>query len=119
MRNANVPIVVDADGLWLLTHNPKLIHGYQKAVLTPNATEFSRLAMAVLKRPHVTADCGQGISHGLSHGHGSAQTAADAAIVGEVARAMGGVTIVHKGQVDIIANGKYTERCSEEGCPRR
>jgi ATP-dependent NAD(P)H-hydrate dehydratase len=38
----NIPIVIDADGLWHLTNNPGLIKGYRRAVLTPNALEFSR-----------------------------------------------------------------------------
>ena len=34
-------------------------------------------------------------------------------------RALGGVTIVHKGSVDVISDGKFTEKCVDEGCPRR
>lgn len=36
------------DGLWLIAQQPALIHGYQKAVLTPNHVEFSRLWDAVV-----------------------------------------------------------------------
>lgn len=43
----------------------------------------------------------------------------DPQLVGEVARALGGVTIVHKGSTDFISNGKFTEDCSSDGCPRR
>lgn len=31
------------DGLFLITNEPEIICGYQRAVLTPNAIEFSRL----------------------------------------------------------------------------
>ncbi len=49
----NIPIVIDADGLWHLTNNPGVIKGYRRAVLTPNALEFSRLVHSVLKRGDV------------------------------------------------------------------
>ena len=53
--------------------------GYRRAVLTPNAVEFSRLVHSVLKR---------GDAHPTPH--------PDPALVAEVATALGGVTIVHK-----------------------
>uniref|UniRef100_A0A9L0IX91 ATP-dependent (S)-NAD(P)H-hydrate dehydratase n=1 Tax=Equus asinus TaxID=9793 RepID=A0A9L0IX91_EQUAS len=43
----DVPVVIDADGLWLIAEQPALIQGYQKAVLTPNHAEFRRLSEAV------------------------------------------------------------------------
>lgn len=36
------------DGLWLIAQWPDIIHGYQKAVLTPNHVEFTRLWEAVV-----------------------------------------------------------------------
>ena len=33
-----------------MNQNPALVQGYPKAVLTPNAMEFSRLVKAVLQR---------------------------------------------------------------------
>jgi len=71
-------------------------------VLTPNAMEFSRLVKVVLKRADARPDNNP-----------------DAALVGELSRALGGVTIVHKGSVDVISDGKFTEKCVDEGCPRR
>ena len=96
--------MIDADGLWHLINCPSIIHGYTKAVLTPNAMEFSRLMHTVLKTgpeppPPTNAP--------------SAET------VGDVARALGGVTIVHKGVQDVVSNGTFTERVVDEGCPRR
>ena len=38
--------MVDADGLWHLASNPSILHGYPRAVVTPNAMEFSRLVKA-------------------------------------------------------------------------
>ena len=43
VKASNIPVVIDADGLWHLTNNPNVIKGYRKAVLTPNAVEFSHL----------------------------------------------------------------------------
>ena len=98
----DIPIVIDADGLWHLTNNPNVIKGYKKAVLTPNAMEFSRLVHSVLKRGAVPPTVHP-----------------DPQVVLEVSQALGGVTIVHKGSFDMISNGKFTEKCNEDGCPRR
>lgn len=98
----SIPIVIDADGLWHLTNNPNVIRGYKKAVLTPNAMEFSRLIHSVLKRGDVPP-----------------QVHPDPEAVAEVCQALGGVTIVHKGSVDVISNGTSTEMCTDDGCPRR
>lgn len=102
MKAANIPLVIDADGLWHLINSPSLIRGYTQAVLTPNAMEFSRLVQSVLKISDVKPD-----------------NSPSAEIVNQVAKALGGVTIVHKGHQDIVANGKFTERVVDEGCPRR
>ena len=75
----SIPIVIDADGLWFLTNNPNVIRGYKKAVLTPNAMEFSRLVHSVLKKGDVTPNVHP-----------------DPDVIAEVSLALGGVTIVHK-----------------------
>ena len=102
VKAANLPLVIDADGLWHLIHSPSLIRGYSNAVLTPNAMEFCRLGQTVLKRPDMKPESDP-----------------DPAVVNEVASALGGVTIVHKGSIDVISNGTQTEKCLDEGCPRR
>ncbi len=94
--------MIDADGLWHLIHSPSLIRGYSKAVLTPNAMEFCRLGQTVLKRPDMKPD-----------------NDPNPELVNEVARALGGVTIVHKGSTDVISNGRHVEKCLDEGSPRR
>ena len=102
VKASNIPVVIDADGLWHLTNNPNVIKGYRKAVLTPNAVEFSNLVHSVLKRGDLPP-----------------AVHPDPKMVAEVARALGGVTVVNKGSVDVISNGKYTEHCTDDGCPRR
>jgi ATP-dependent NAD(P)H-hydrate dehydratase len=40
-------MVIDADGMWLVTQKPGIIRGCTHAVLTPNVAEFKRLAAAL------------------------------------------------------------------------
>ena len=96
----DVPIVVDADGLWLVARRPGLVRGRKDTVLTPNAPEFERLRCAVAPE----SDAGD----------------AAAALVA-VARALGGVTVVKKGPVDLISDGTgdVLAVAGEPGCPRR
>ena len=42
-----IPLVIDADGLHLITEKPDLIHRYEHCILTPNAMEFERLYQKV------------------------------------------------------------------------
>jgi len=100
-KSRNIPIVVDADGLWHLASNPSILHGYPRAVVTPNAMEFSRLVKAVL------------------HKDVSPCVSPDPRLVEDLAARMGNITVLHKGCPDIISNGKVTEECSAGGSPRR
>lgn len=92
-----LPMVVDADGVYMLSLEPQLIRGYTKAILTPNVVEFARLYSAVLGRE-------------------SSNTVEE---VGELSRSLGGVTIVKKGPHDVIAQADKLLVCREEGSPRR
>lgn len=47
LRELNIPVVVDADGLYILNKNLWLVKGYKNAILTPNKAEFGRLAAAL------------------------------------------------------------------------
>uniref|UniRef100_A0A8C9QTX2 ATP-dependent (S)-NAD(P)H-hydrate dehydratase n=1 Tax=Spermophilus dauricus TaxID=99837 RepID=A0A8C9QTX2_SPEDA len=96
----NIPVVIDADGLWLVAQQPALVHGYQKAVLTPNHQWlFSRLYEAVLRGPVDSSDP-----------HGS---------VLRLSQALGNVTVVHKGEHDLISDGQQVLTCNHEGSSRR
>ncbi|KAM7178636.1 ATP-dependent (S)-NAD(P)H-hydrate dehydratase isoform 4-T4 [Macrochelys suwanniensis] len=81
-----IPIVIDADGLWLISQQPSLIQGYQRAILTPNYMEFSRLYEAMLRDPVDSSD-----HHGC---------------VLRLSQAMGNLTIVQKGERDLISDGE-------------
>ena len=42
-RKLNKPLVIDADGLFLLSEDLSIIHGYPGVILTPNIVEFERI----------------------------------------------------------------------------
>lgn len=46
-RCLSIPIVIDADGLFVITQQPELIKGYKHCILTPNLLEFYRLEKSV------------------------------------------------------------------------
>ncbi|XP_015106569.1 ATP-dependent (S)-NAD(P)H-hydrate dehydratase isoform X5 [Vicugna pacos] len=94
-----IPVVIDADGLWLIAQQPALIRGYQKAVLTPNHVEFSRLSEAVLGDPLDGQD--------------------RRGAVLRLSQALGNVTVVQKGERDVISDGEQVLECSQEGSGRR
>ncbi|PNX77942.1 ATP-dependent (S)-NAD(P)H-hydrate dehydratase, partial [Trifolium pratense] len=46
-RKSNIPIVIDGDGIFLVTNHLELVSGYALAVLTPNINEYKRLVQKV------------------------------------------------------------------------
>ena len=44
LRQKNKHMIIDADGLYITTHDLDLVKGYKRAILTPNKNEFARLA---------------------------------------------------------------------------
>lgn len=42
-KKSQKPLVIDADGLFLITQNVSLLHDYKNVILTPNAMELFRL----------------------------------------------------------------------------
>ncbi|XP_033472391.1 ATP-dependent (S)-NAD(P)H-hydrate dehydratase isoform X1 [Epinephelus lanceolatus] len=95
----DIPIVIDADGLWLVTQQPSVIQGYQKGILTPNIMEFTRLYEALHHEPMDSTD------HQRS--------------VMQLSVAMGNLTLVLKGEHDLITDGSKVVSCSVEGSGRR
>ncbi|CAM8921331.1 unnamed protein product [Rhodiola kirilowii] len=98
-RAANVPIVVDGDGLFLVTNCLDLVSGYPLAVLTPNVNEYRRLVQKVLK-------C-----------EVNDEEAAEQLI--SLSKGIGGVTILRKGKSDYISDGTTVHSVSVNGSPRR
>lgn len=83
LRELNKPLVIDADGLWLVKNQPDLVVGYTNVVLTPNVVEFGRLCEAM----------------GIDKESGAPEDKCK-----ELAKKMK-LTIVQKGQTDYISNG--------------
>ncbi|KAL3505868.1 hypothetical protein ACH5RR_031250 [Cinchona calisaya] len=98
-RESNVPIVIDGDGLFLVTNSLDLVRDYPLAVLTPNVNEYKRLVQKVL-------NCE------VNDEEGSKQLLA-------LAKRIGGVTILRKGKSDFISDGETVSAVSIYGSPRR
>ncbi|ORY00503.1 H-hydrate dehydratase [Basidiobolus meristosporus CBS 931.73] len=97
-REKEIPIVIDADGLYLIQKCPETIKGYRKAIITPNVVEFKRL-------------CDKMGIEDLSENKGGMAL--------QLSKAFGGVTVVQKGGEDIIANDKIVYTCDAEGGLKR
>ena len=93
-----VPLVLDADGLYLINSQPDLVKGYKDCILTPNVVEFARLAKSL----NVDVHDGDPTK-----------------VCEKLAIALGGVCIIQKGQVDYISNGEGTTTCDFEGGLKR
>ncbi|XP_043196247.1 ATP-dependent (S)-NAD(P)H-hydrate dehydratase-like isoform X2 [Amphibalanus amphitrite] len=100
LRPLELPMVFDADALWLVAQAPDLVRGYHSAVLTPNAAEFGRLYKAVLHEELAVAHYGEQHVRALS-------------------RELGDVAIVRKGRDDAVVCGDTALWCSEPGSLRR
>uniref|UniRef100_A0A671W3S3 ATP-dependent (S)-NAD(P)H-hydrate dehydratase n=1 Tax=Sparus aurata TaxID=8175 RepID=A0A671W3S3_SPAAU len=95
----DIPIVIDADGLWLVTQQPAVIQGYQKGILTPNFMEFTRLYESLHHEPMDSSDHQRNVM--------------------QLSVAMGNLTLVLKGEQDLITDGSKVISCSVEGSGRR
>ncbi|PIA40419.1 hypothetical protein AQUCO_02500251v1 [Aquilegia coerulea] len=98
-RRSNVPIVIDGDGLFLVTNSIDLVSGYHLAVLTPNVNEYKRLVQKMLGSEVNDQDASQQLL--------------------ALARSIGGVTILRKGKSDMISDGYSVHTVSIFGSPRR
>ncbi|KAF9915668.1 hypothetical protein BX616_005634 [Lobosporangium transversale] len=98
-KELDMPIVIDADGLFLVQNEPDLVQGYTKAVLTPNIVEFGRLCSA----KDIDAED---------------QDLQEPAVL-KLSKAFGGVIIIQKGSVDAISDGKSVHAVSNEGGLKR
>ncbi|KAK0608499.1 hypothetical protein LWI29_031640 [Acer saccharum] len=98
-RQSNVPIVIDGDGLFLVTNSLDLVSGYPLAVLTPNVNEYKRLVQKVLSCEVNDRDAPE--------------------LLQSLAKRIGGVTILQKGKSDLISDGDTVKSVSIYGSPRR
>ncbi|EMG50271.1 hypothetical protein SBY92_003615 [Candida maltosa Xu316] len=82
----NLPIILDADALFLLSISPQLISNYPKAIITPNVVEFQRIAKAL----SINVDLAESDKEKLIE-----QTQ-------QVSKKLGDVIVFRKGEQDII-----------------
>lgn len=97
-HNPPVPMVLDADALWLVQTDPDLIRGHKECILTPNVVEFGRLAKSV----------------GYDQTKGDPEKACQ-----ELSNILGGVCIIQKGALDYISQGIDTKVCDLQGGLKR
>ncbi|XP_002962734.2 ATP-dependent (S)-NAD(P)H-hydrate dehydratase [Selaginella moellendorffii] len=100
-RAKEIPMVLDGDGLFLVTSEPELISGYALATLTPNINEHKRLAQKI-----------KGAEHEV-------QTDKIPDELKSLASQLGGVTILQKGFTDYMSDGTSVLACDFYGSPRR
>ncbi|KAK4943980.1 hypothetical protein LTR10_016500 [Elasticomyces elasticus] len=93
-----VPMVLDADALWLVQTDPDLVKGHKECILTPNVVEFGRLAKAL----------------GMDQNKSDPEKACQ-----EVSKVLGGVCIIQKGPVDYISQGIDTTISDFQGGLKR
>lgn len=98
-RQLNVPLVIDGDGLFLVTNSLNLITRYPCVVLTPNVNEYKRLVQRVFN----TEMNDQGDPEQLL----------------SLVKWIGGITILMKGKSDLISDGNTVCSVSTFGSPRR
>ncbi|KAG9297968.1 hypothetical protein G9A89_018796 [Geosiphon pyriformis] len=97
-KEQGLPVVIDADGLFLVQNHSEIVKNYKKAILTPNIKEFQRLCESMkIRHEEYNKDD----------------------IVKELSKAYGGVTIVRKGQYDLISNGETIYKCDSPGGLKR
>lgn len=97
-RQSEIPMVIDGDGLFLVTNSLDLVSGYPLTILTPNLNEYKRLVEKVL-------DCE------VDENAASEQLLALAKRIG--------VTVFRKGKYDQISDGNTVKSFTIWGSPRR
>ncbi|KAG4306354.1 hypothetical protein PORY_000342 [Pneumocystis oryctolagi] len=92
-KKHGMPIVIDADGFCCIQNKPEIIIGYKNAVLTPNASEFSRLCHTFNIDDNSSCEY--------------------------LASKLSGVMIIKKGMIDYISDGKQTLKVDIKSSSKR
>lgn len=53
-REKGMYVLLDADALWMLEQNLRMLKGHRRAVITPNVAEFKRLSAEVVRPSSIT-----------------------------------------------------------------
>ncbi|KAL7999504.1 putative ATP-dependent (S)-NAD(P)H-hydrate dehydratase, ribokinase [Plasmopara halstedii] len=100
-KEANLPLILDGDALYLVSLEPNVVKGYRNAILTPNGMEYARLCVTM----------------GLLSSIDTQQAAKIPPA--QLSEALGYPVILQKGNVDTFSDGTITLVNAEFGCPRR
>ena len=127
LRTLSVPVVLDGDGINIAVSHPDVIRGNHKLILTPNAAEFRRLWEAYLphsEKPPMSLPVDQQLvtfmtDNKAMQGGFLPVDHPFAAHTAQLARAIGGVTVVRKGAIDVASDGDSAVYCCRQGAPRR
>lgn len=126
-KSRSLPLVIDADGLFLISRDPTLIFGYPNCLLTPNHAEFDRLissvedrVLASLSHPHSipsspSPSLASSLPSTINSVLGSDDQNGDAILRGlrdpqievrlvSLSRALGGVGVLRKGRHDMLCS---------------
>lgn len=95
VKKRDLPLILDADALFLVSQKPEIIRGYSNAILTPNVAEYRRICDALKIKD----------SDNLTELHKLSDELQ--------------VTIFQKGQHDIIVSGKNVIVDEEQGSNKR
>lgn len=129
-REEKIPVVLDADALWLVANNISLVMGQENCILTPNLVEFDRLVKAAISycdEKITTATATN--SSGNGNGKQSVQhfeflksqlvSTQEPTRVWALCQVLDGVTILRKGPQDLISQGGDVYSLGFGGSPRR
>lgn len=95
-----IPLVIDADGIYLVSCDPDLIQGYRSCILTPNWVEFKLLYSRVFGN---AVDDKESLPN----------------LVAQLSHRLGHVTVCLKHRQDVISDGHHVVVVKETGSPRR
>lgn len=89
IKVVNKPMILDADALFLVSLDPTIIQNYEKGILTPNLIEFERIGnkfnlKSILKETNFDKVL---------------------EVTSELSKILGGLTIIRKGDIELIVNG--------------
>lgn len=106
----------------MLTHKPTLLQGYSRSIITPNKVEFDRLIDSMKNHfEHSLTKESLEEDHRQFYVNILKELASDSLMVQTRALSisMGGVTILRKGEQDILSSGSDVFVLNENGSPRR
>ncbi|CDK30053.1 unnamed protein product [Kuraishia capsulata CBS 1993] len=95
LREREIPVIMDADSLFLLSEDPDILKGYGRAIITPNVVEFARICKALEIDPE------------------------DPKAAIKVSKSLGDVVVFQKGAIDKIVSGDLSISVDEEGSNKR